>query len=620
MTSRFWQNDASGGTPISADWLNGIEADLDARTPRSGATVKPVGVGELGVNVLDYLPKNRVVGTTDDLAYIHQATGTGSIPRDIYFPAGHYWVSSAVLQQDNSTLRGDGIGATFIHLLPSASSSTWVITNATRDAGNKNLRVEDMTLDWNQGRQGGMGPAGGTRSCCLSYGNVDGFELLRVKGDNAGQHCFDFSHASLDYQYFATGTDDPAYVPVGPSKNGRVVKCLATNFEDDGFTTHSSGDIEFVDCFGYLPRARKNCNAFEVDGGSYNITLTNTRSWGCYGGIEVKGHHDENAAKNTVINGHRSYLDVRPYHWRHIGHHVATDPKSRTAYDIIATNIEAVYPGNRSGFQEDTESNAMNISAYLNVQVTNATFIGDPNYNYGGAAVVVLRYMTNNVQLRGINIRGFLSAGIDIYITGGDQKADRILIDGVNLYKSAPKGIAAGTANPAVHVSNVNGVAPDTGAMYLIDLGFHDDVVNTGASVGGSVKQVGYPTTVRYAGTNYPTFDDWTYRSISVPDTVTNTNQLTRGGQQYYIPSGRTDPAVPASLIKGLPADAPTGAYFYTTGRYNSPGSTASFPVTLRRNSAGATSDPMQWERIANRAGAAGPWGRVTLTTVATTV
>lgn len=527
-------------------------------------------------------------GVTDDLDAFTKAFAAG---RRVFVPAGVTRVRSAVLVPSNSELFGAGMDVSTIKLTDNASANTWVVTNSTRSIGNTNITVHDLTLDWNQPRQGGLDSTGGSRSSCLTFGNVQHGLVERVKAVNPGNHGFDVTSAAENYPYSGDGSPNAT----GPSRHVTIRDCVATGWGDDGFTTHHSEFITIENCYGYSPRKRANCNAFEVDDGSRDVTLINNRSAFCYGGVEIKAHADAPAATRVVVRGHRSYRDVLGLHVRHIGHIIATDATSLSAYDVEVHNFTVVEPGNRYGFQEETQAYAADIGSYRNILVDGFTAIADPAYDMAGNAPFLLRYMVNNGQFRNLKFRGFTTSTYDVYVTGGNNKADRVTIDGVDSYKSAQQVVGVGTGNPMVSIDNVNAVAPDAGASYAINVGFS----NANANVGKSINLVGYPTAIRHNGINYPSIAAFERRVNDLPAGVTRLVDLDPT-MDYYVSS------TPFATLTDAPVDQ-GGGNWVTHSRVTG------FVViqTVTRNSSSGGLQRQAWRVVDYSAKTAGPWNKV---------
>ena len=72
----------------------------------------------------------------------------------------------------------------------------------------------------------------------------------------------------------------------------------------------------------------------EIDDGSQHVFGANNKTENCFGGLEIKAHEPTSAASDVVFNNHLDIRSIRSYNIRHIGHHKATDAKSKTAYNV----------------------------------------------------------------------------------------------------------------------------------------------------------------------------------------------------------------------------------------------------------------------------------------------
>ncbi|WP_205420338.1 right-handed parallel beta-helix repeat-containing protein, partial [Enterobacter kobei] len=118
------------------------------------------------------------------------------------------------------------------------------------------------------------------------------------------------------------------------SKHIFIYNCEAYGCGDDGITTHHSRYITISNSYAHTPTGGSNNNGIEIDDGSQYVFLSNNRTKGNFGGLEIKAHSNASAASGVFVNGHVSIEDTRAYNIRHIGHHRAkTDNKSLTAYD-----------------------------------------------------------------------------------------------------------------------------------------------------------------------------------------------------------------------------------------------------------------------------------------------
>src|SRR5699024_7180728 len=269
------------------------------------------------------------------------------------------------------------------------------------------------------------------------------------------------------------------------------------NFGDDGFTTHHSEYISITDCYSHSPTNRGNQNGFEVDDGYRHIVLTNNTSEGCYGGIEVKAHSGAPAPYNISINGHRSVKDVRSYNFRHIGFHGNNDPDSKTARNIICTNLVSINPNNQKGFQNEADPRVLAISAYYGVVINGLSGYTDRPDLFVDQPLITCQFKSRNITLNGILLNGFDKASNSIYVIGGSKKSSNINISNVTLLNSGVHGIGIGGSVVNVSVNNVNNVKvyPNTGFVV--------SNVNSQLILSG-ISCEGYEAISKIAGTIYP--------------------------------------------------------------------------------------------------------------------
>jgi hypothetical protein len=220
-------------------------------------------------------------------------------------------------------------------------------------------------------------------------------------------------------------------------------------FGDDGITTHHSDYIFISNSHMCDPSGRahqkgySNSNGFEIDDGSRNVLLVNNSSARCFGGIEIKAHQNSSAASNVQIVGHISVNDNRAYNFRHIGHHKSTDRESQSAYNITAVNLAAIKPIFTDLYKE-SKPRGLVVSGYKNVVVNQFTLIGDPDYDYRRIPIIAIQYRARNVVLNNISVKDFKSASTAIKVYGGENRADSISINHVEVRDSALKAIDIG--------------------------------------------------------------------------------------------------------------------------------------------------------------------------------
>lgn len=460
-------------------------------------------------------------------------------------------------------LVGKGKGLTTLKLHEDVDASEWVITNADHDNGNQYICVEGMSLDWNAARQGGLVATGDIHSSCLTYAHVTYGWIKDVEGINPALHCFDITSPAYDY------SGDGNRAPNG-SKYIWASGVSGYGFGDDGLTTHHSDYIFIENTYFHDPSGTAhpadvaNSNGIEIDDGSRHVFITNGMSERCFGGLEIKAHKDSSAATNVHVDGYISINDNRSYNFRHIGHHLSTDPESLTAYDITANNLVSIAPIFTNLYANSTPR-ALVISAYKNVSITNFTAIGDPNYDYKNNPVIALQYRSRNINLTNINIRNFKTASVDIRLYGGAQRTDKVNITGVTLYKSALQGIGVGGSIQNVNISNVNAVGENkTNSIAL-------SCVNSQVNVNNFIQE-GYATAASIAGKTYSfipnNFKNGTRIATTSGEAKSNTS---------FIAASTVDPVADGSKVAVISsssgkAKGTSTAVIATTGGCNTNG------------------------------------------------
>ncbi|MEW5569583.1 peptidase G2 autoproteolytic cleavage domain-containing protein [Rossellomorea marisflavi] len=459
--------------------LNEMKSALNVEVTKLNKKIERV------VNVLDFGAVGD--GITDCSEAFKLAMSNGKVKVNI--PAGTYIVKGLKVPS-YTILSGDGIGITTIKLHNSTPGYEWVITNKDYTNGNSHIQIRDLTADWNLARPD-TNTTGNQHGSCVTFANVKYGWIQNVEAINAGLHGFDVS--SPVYKY------DETYAE-GASKYVWVDNCIASNFGDDGFTTHHSEFIFISNCMAYNARGSNteegagNSNGFEVDDGSKHVWLYNNYSTNNIRGFEVKAHQTAPAAQNVHIIGCSSYRDVRSFDFRHIGHHLESDPDSTTAFNINVVDCTAMEPRFNILYSGLTPR-ALVISAYKNVAISNFTAIGDPSYDYQNNPVIALQYKCRNIGFHNFNIKGFKKASTDIRLIGGDQKTDNVNISNVQIYHSAPEGIGIGGSITNVNLNNISMINDGTGVIGFSTVNSQDSIIGAYAE--------GYTNASKIAGTTY---------------------------------------------------------------------------------------------------------------------
>ncbi|EIT86031.1 hypothetical protein A374_06916 [Fictibacillus macauensis ZFHKF-1] len=416
------------------------------------------------VNVRDYGAVGD--GKTDDTLAFQRAIGRGNV--SVYVPQGVY-ITKGVRLPSWTRLYGDGKGKTILKLHDFAPKSAWVIANRSFFRGNDHLAVEHMSLDWNVERLSATEKtaAGNNRSSALTYAHVTYGWVTGVEAINPGLHCFDVS--SHRYTYWGDGTR--------ARRRSRYVwldQLTGYGFGDDGATTHHSEYVLISNCHFSDPSGRahdtgfSNSNGFEIDDGSSNVMLLNNSSARCFGGVEIKAHHHCAAASHTIINGHISVHDNRSFNFRHIGHHIESDPESLSAYNITASRLVAIAPI-RTPLYKDSTQRALVVSAYRNVVINHMIAIGDAHYDYKEQPVLALQYRSRHIKLHNITIRQFTSASADIQLFGGSHGTDDVELCNVTITDSAPIAIQVGPNITKLALHHVTATRKQGNKALLLD-------------------------------------------------------------------------------------------------------------------------------------------------------
>lgn len=391
-------------------------------------------------------------GETDCTEAFKKAIGKGAV--EVKVPAGVFLVNG--LQLPSWTrLIGAGKGRTVLKLHPKAPRKARLLTNSNYLSGNRNISVEQLTLDWHVERLGEIEKtsAGGNYSSCLTYAHVTYGWVKDVEALNPGLHCFDIT--SPLYNYAGDGLRGK-----GGSRFVWLDGVSGSGFGDDGLTTHHSDYIfvsnsHFSDPSGRAHKAGfSNSNGFEVDDGSRHVWLVNNSSTRCFGGVEIKAHATSSAAAGVHISGHLSVHDNRSFNFRHIGHHLKDDPESRSAFNIRAQRLVALEPIETSLY-EGSAPRALVVSGYRNVAINRFLFVGDPNYDYKGQPAAAIQYRAANVSLTNGVIRNFTTASADVSVAGGEQNAHNIRVENLVSLGSAEQAVIVGKGSRLVHLKAV---------------------------------------------------------------------------------------------------------------------------------------------------------------------
>lgn len=407
------------------------------------------------VNVNDY--GADPTGEQDSTQAFKDAARDGNV--HVHMTAGTYKVTGIKLP-NNTVLSGEGKDITTIKFADETPAENIVITNEDMSGNAHNIGIKDFTVNGNKWRQDKTLKASGeSLSSNVRFAGVKHGFASNVKSVDALLHGFDVTYASDAYFYEGDGIRVNEELE---SKYIHIDNCETSGFGDDGITTHHSRYLLLTNNYSHHATGGGNNNGIEIDDGSQHVMLDNNITEMNYGGIEVKAHAPASAPNNVLISNHMSIHDSRAYNLRHIGHHRAGDPKSKTAHSLVLNNCTAIEPYDNKVYP-NTSPRALVISAYRNVQVNNFSAVGDGKFTAGMPAIAV-QFMSENIMLNGINVTGFKNSQADIKIFGGANRGKKITLSNINIWNSSQnRGIAGGGRIYDFRVINANLQGQGTG-------------------------------------------------------------------------------------------------------------------------------------------------------------
>ncbi|RIL63896.1 peptidase G2 [Staphylococcus epidermidis] len=407
------------------------------------------------VNVNDY--GADPTGEQDSTQAFKDAARDGNV--HVHMTAGTYKVTGIKLP-NNTVLSGEGKDITTIKFADETPAENIVITNEDMSGNAHNIGIKDFTVNGNKWRQDKtLKASGGSLSSNVRFAGVKHGFASNVKSVDALLHGFDVTYASDAYFYEGDGIRVNKELE---SKYIHIDNCETSGFGDDGITTHHSRYLLITNSYSHHATGGGNNNGIEIDDGSQHVMLDNNITEMNYGGIEVKAHAPASAPNNVLISNHMSIHDSRAYNLRHIGHHRAGDPKSKTAHSLVLNNCTAIEPYDNKVYP-NTTPRALVISAYRNVQVNNFSAVGDGKFTAGLPAIAV-QFMSENIMLNGINVTGFKNSQADIKIFGGNNRGKKITLSNINIWNSSQNiGISGGGRIYDFRIINANLQGQGTG-------------------------------------------------------------------------------------------------------------------------------------------------------------
>ncbi|QFG05860.1 peptidase G2 [Bacillus phage 268TH004] len=436
-----------------------------------------------GFNVRAYGAKGD--GETDDTEAFIAAIGDGN--RTVRVPAGHYRVREVKLPS-NTYFIGEGKDLTIISSTDTAPTDNTIVSNADWINGNVNIVIKGMTVDWNKK---------GTRlsaeypprpwGCSVALIGATDCYIDDVFAKDGKVHCFEFTA--------------PRDAKTPRLKRVWVSNCIATGAGDDNFTTHYCDHVYIENCYSYDPMGTfsntSNTNCFEIDDGSTQVHISNCLAVGGMRGYEIKAHGEAPSGMNSSLTNCTAMHNIMGINIRHIGHHLATEPTSTTAWDITISDCWIYDPKRNAGIYDSNPVRAMEVSAYRNVNISNLHII-----NLGGSEiapddnVTEFRFKSENINVSNLTIRGFTEQAYDINVVGGENSKGRVNFINTTLWKSAKSGVFTGSG-----INNCNFIS----GQFIKDGGtgtYGFDMMEQGNNI-IAFHQYGYATPARIDSTNY---------------------------------------------------------------------------------------------------------------------
>ncbi len=200
-------------------------------------------------------------GVTDDSAALQAVldaarTAGGGV---VYLPTGVYLVTAhthpirsgpvCIWMGANTTVRGDGPGATVIKLAASQPNDTWIFSNYQTSATytDTNISVRDLTIDGNASNQDTAGTVDlqyGLKLHGVNGATVSNVEVKNVCGTNAGGTAAHGSPSGEGMHFDLNACTHAAYVQCRAYSDG--VMQTST-----GFSANRCNDISYTGCWAY---------------------------------------------------------------------------------------------------------------------------------------------------------------------------------------------------------------------------------------------------------------------------------------------------------------------------------------------------------------------------------
>jgi len=374
--------------------------------------------GQPDVNIKDFGAVGD--GVNDDTEAIQKALNQFQGKGRINVPEGTFIVSSTIIIPSNTHLSGEGKDSV-IKMKHNVGRNTSLMRTGERGVKKENIVLENFTLDFNRDRwtiSGGetlKDTDGGdqdndetTLSICFS-------EYVLVKN----VRCIDGYKHNIDVCAPRNPeNNNGSTYDSEPSRYITLENCFTSGSGDDNLTTHFSSDILIKGCRSINPsgiRVPQNCNCFEIDDGSRNVTMINCTAIGGHKGLQIKGHDYAPAPYNVTVDDFKTYNNTTGVDVKHMGFDTGNSP---TARNVNLTNISVVAPRDftSEGGVTEQAQRPFRISSYRDVKLVNI-YVSDDTVDkaddFSASSTTRARGMfrvmegASNVLVKNLNIVGF---------------------------------------------------------------------------------------------------------------------------------------------------------------------------------------------------------------------
>ena len=469
--------------------------------------------GQPDVNIKDFGAVGD--GTNDDTAAIQKALNQFQGKGRVNIPEGTFIVSETIIIPSNTHLSGEGKDSV-IKMKHDIGRDTTLMRTGERGIKKENIVLENFSLDFNRDRWGISGGEtlkdtdGGdqdndqtTLSICFS-------EYVLVKN----VRCIDGYKHNIDVcaPRYPENNNGSTY-DNEPSRYVTLQNCFTSGSGDDNITTHFSSDILIKGCRSIHPsgiRTEQNCNCFEIDDGSRNVTMINCTAIGGHKGLQIKGHSYAPAPYNVVVDDFKTYNNTTGIDIKHMDFDTGNSP---TARNVNLTNISVVAPRDftsEGGVLEQAQR-GIRVSSYEDVKLVNV-YVSDDTVDMADDFLAssttrsrgIVRVMegASNVMFKNLNIVGFAATSEGFWSSTSTKGP--LMVDGFSSTNGPDKAFRITGAGSTGSISN-----------YMISgsqsSGEGIDVEGTEFEVGRGIV-TGYGTSVTrkanhgYLGSEKPAF------------------------------------------------------------------------------------------------------------------